>query len=201
MLWAAFFTGILTTYPSVFYNTITLQICGFLRSQASGILDPVCAARMAHRFDVARRITSLLVIQRRQWGTERMHPSMIQCVAVSCFTLLEDLDSLANRESFVVLCTVARDFGRQVSLARGVLQMVEFGAKQMGIALPPETYPLFREFDGTGSAGRNPLWHHSVYLSALGHFLQDGGDVWTDVLAEDIKKLQPDWVHDDEVMN
>ena len=174
-------------------------MCGFLRSLVSGIPDHVHEARMARRCDIARCLTSLLVTQRQQWGTERMHPSMIPCVAVGCFTLLEGLDSSANREAssanreassanreaLIALCTVARDFGRRISLARGVLQMVELGAKQIGITLPPETYQLFREFEPMSSEESNLLWYNSLYLSALSQFLQDG-HVWTDVSAEDI---------------
>lgn len=124
---------------------------------------------------------------------------MIQCIAVSCFTLLQDLDSETNRETFVLLCTFARDFGRQVMLARAVLQMIAVTAKHMDVQLPPETDSIFQEFKATEGFGdgRNPFWYNSLYLSATNLSLQaenspTGGDS-----AQETEKDQPDWDDDD----
>lgn len=123
---------------------------------------------------------------------------MIQCISVSCFTLLEDLDTTANHETFVLLCTFVRDFGRQVMLARAVLQMVAVSAKHMGVRLPPETGPIFQEFEATGfGGGRNPFWYNSLYLSATNLSLQSGNSPMEDP-AEETEKYQPDWDNDDD---
>lgn len=183
----------------MFFHTISLQLCSFVQTQSPGTPDPTGTERTIRRFEIARHIASLLALQRRQQGTERMHPSMIQCIAVSCFTLLEDLESTANRETFVLLCTFARDFARQVMLARAVLQMVAVSAKHMGMRLPPETDPIFQEFEETGGfgEGRNPFWYNSLYLSATNLSLQAGNSP-TEDSTEETEKYQPDWDNNDD---
>ena len=116
-----------TILCSMFYNTICLQLCSFLKSQVSKITDPAHLEYIQiRRFAIARHVARLFVIYRRQWGIERMHPSGIQCVAVSCFALFEGLEHPENGDALITLCIAARDFGRHFVLARGVLWMIQF---------------------------------------------------------------------------
>lgn len=157
----------------MFYNTICLQLCSFLRSQVSKITDPAHLEYIrSRRFAIARHIARLFAIYRRQWGIERMHPSGIQCMAVSCFALFEGLDHPENNDALITLCIAARDFGRHFVLARGVLWMIQIFARQVNAKLPEEADALFREFETFGWMVRDPIQFNSLYLNAMDQFLQ-----------------------------
>ena len=160
---------------SLFYNTICLQLCSFLRSQASRITDPALMEHIQSRhFAIARHVARLFAIYRRQWGIERMHPSGIQCVAVVCFALFEGLDQPENCDALITLCIAARDFGRHFVLARGVLWMIQFFARQINVELPEQVDALFREFETSGWMVKDPIQFNSLYLNAMDQFLQKG---------------------------
>ena len=129
------------------------------------------------RFAIARHVARLFVIYRRQWGIERMHPSGIQCVAVSCFALFEGLEHPENGDALITLCIAARDFGRHFVLARGVLWMIQFFARQINIELPEEVDALFQEFEASGWMAEDPIQFNSLYLNAMDQFLQKGDPV------------------------
>ena len=101
-----------------------------------------------------------------------MHPSGIQCVAVSCFALFEGLDHPENNDALITLCIAARDFGRHFVLARGVLWMIQIFARQVNAKLPEEADALFREFETFGWMVRDPIQFNSLYLNAMDQFLQ-----------------------------
>ena len=162
----------------MFYNTICLQLCSFLKSQVSKITDPAHLEYIQiRRFAIARHVARLFVIYRRQWGIERMHPSGIQCVAVSCFALFEGLEHPENGDALITLCIAARDFGRHFVLARGVLWMIQFFARQINIELPEEVDALFQEFEASGWMAEDPTQFNSLYLNAMDQFLQKGDPV------------------------
>lgn len=141
------------------------------------------------RFATARRVATLFDLHRRQWGVERMHQSTIQCVAVSCLSLLEGLESPENSRAFVSLCTVARDFGRHFALARGVLQVIQLVAQEMKVILPQDTRALLQTFDETSLAGEKPTEYNSLYLNAMDRLVQkEAGD---DEVNDE--KHQPYW--------
>lgn len=162
----------------MFYNTICLQLCSFLKSQVSKITDPAHLEYIQiRRFAIARHVARLFVIYRRQWGIERMHPSGIQCVAVSCFALFEGLEHPENGDALITLCIAARDFGRHFVLARGVLWMIQFFARQINIEFPEEVDALFQEFEASGWMAEDPIQFNSLYLNAMDQFLQKGDPV------------------------
>lgn len=179
---------VLTYILSLFYHTVCAQLYSFLRSRADENNDTIGVEeyKSCHS-STAQRIAALFDIHRQQWGVERMHQSTIKCVAVGCLSILEGLDFPENSRVFVTLCTVARDFGRHFSLARGVLQVIQIVAHNRRIILPQETHALFQEFEETRWACERPMQSSSLYLSALYQLAQGADNYKRD------GQHQPDW--------
>ncbi|PYI09547.1 hypothetical protein BO78DRAFT_394770 [Aspergillus sclerotiicarbonarius CBS 121057] len=125
----------------MFYHTTVMQIFGFLRStHEGGHARALCLSS-------ARRVAALLGVHRDKWGIDRMAPSTIQWCSIGLFTLMESLDSIANRSAFIELCIIARAFSRRFPLAKGILRMIQLSANQMQVVLPEETDALFTDFE------------------------------------------------------
>lgn len=158
---------------SMFYHTVSLQLCSFIRFRAQENLEFAYLDDILKRnFATARRIATLLATNRQRWGTRRMHPSVIHCVAVGCFTLLEELESSENNQAFVTLCNVTRDCSHHFSLAQGVLQMIQVIAQQKKVMLPQEMHSLFQALEMANRAGKNSIRFNSLYLNSTIDFLQ-----------------------------
>lgn len=172
---------------SIFYHTVSLQLCSFIRSRAQENLEfAYLDDTLKRNFATARRIATLLATHRQRWGTRRMHPLVIHCVAVGCFTLLEELDCSEN-QAFVTLCNVTRDSSHHFSLAQGVLQMIQVIAQQKKVMLPQETHSLFQALEMANRAGKNPIRFNSLYLNSMIDFLQQ------DCPQMDEENDQPSW--------
>ncbi|GLA16960.1 hypothetical protein AnigIFM62618_004068 [Aspergillus niger] len=107
----------------------------------------------------ARHIAGLMEIHRSSWGIDMFPACYIHWIAVSMFTLMGQLDVLANQEAFINLCVAAKVASRRWPLARGTLRTVQITAKRLGVRLPPETDTLFLDFEKEiwGPKGRNGL--------------------------------------------
>ncbi|GJP88302.1 C6 transcription factor [Aspergillus niger] len=107
----------------------------------------------------ARHIAGLMELHRSSWGIDMFPACYIHWIAVSMFTLMGQLDVLANQEAFINLCVAAKVASRRWPLARGTLRTVQITAKRLGVKLPPETDTLFLDFEKEiwGPKGRNGL--------------------------------------------
>ncbi|GKZ70426.1 hypothetical protein AnigIFM50267_006071 [Aspergillus niger] len=107
----------------------------------------------------ARHIAGLMEMHRSSWGIDMFPACYIHWIAVSMFTLMGQLDVLANQEAFINLCVAAKVASRRWPLARGTLRTVQVTAKRLGVRLPPETDTLFLDFEKEiwGPKGRNGL--------------------------------------------
>ncbi|RAK95629.1 uncharacterized protein BO80DRAFT_439252 [Aspergillus ibericus CBS 121593] len=148
----------------MFYHTTVMQIFGFLRSNPDGALD---AARVSHARELclasARQVAALLGVHRDKWGIDRMAPSTIQWCSIGLFTLMESLDSPANRNAFIELCIIARAFSRRFPLAKGILRMIQLSANQTQVVLPEETDALFTDFETLAWKERDAQEFSSFY--------------------------------------
>ncbi|SPB50773.1 unnamed protein product [Aspergillus niger] len=95
----------------------------------------------------ARHIAGLMELHRSSWGIDMFPACYIHWIAVSMFTLMGQLDVLANQEAFINLCVAAKVASRRWPLARGTLRTVQITAKRLGVKLPPETDTLFLDFE------------------------------------------------------
>lgn len=132
----------------MFYHTTVMQIFGFLRSNQEVALEAGLAEYARELcLSSARRVAALLGVHRDKWGIDRMAPSTIQWCSIGMFTLMESLDSTANRNAFIELCIIARAFSRRFPLAKGILRMIQLSANQTQVVLPEETDALFTDFE------------------------------------------------------
>lgn len=159
----------------MFYHTTSLQLSSFIQSRALEHFNLASSDKILKRNSTtAQRIAALLAAHRQRWGTERMHPSVVHCVAVGCFALLEELEPPKNNRIFVSLCNVARDSSRHFALARGILQVVQVIAQQKKVTLPQETHSLFQALGTANGAGKNPIQFSSLYLNSMNEFFAKG---------------------------
>ncbi|PWY90602.1 C6 transcription factor [Aspergillus sclerotioniger CBS 115572] len=148
----------------MFYHTTVMQIFGFLRSNKEISLEAGLAGYARELcLSSARRVAALLGVHRDKWGIDRMAPSTIQWCSIGMFTLMESLDTTANRNAFIELCIIARAFSRRFPLAKGILRMIQLSANQTQVVLPEETDALFTDFETLAWKERDAQEFSSFY--------------------------------------
>lgn len=142
----------------MYYHDICITITELAKTAEHGTEDQHLGPEELS-LSAARQIAGLVEIHRSTWGIDLFPASHIHWIAVSMFTLLGKLDVPANQEAFVNLCVAAKVASRRWPLARGTLRTVQVTAKKLGVRLPPETDPLFIDFERKiwGPRGRNGL--------------------------------------------
>ncbi|KAL3462404.1 hypothetical protein BJX64DRAFT_139764 [Aspergillus heterothallicus] len=147
------------------YHNIMIAIYGFLRTcpgyekRASAWTaeprDPYITTRHAWEtcLSSARKIAQLAVVHRSSWGFDRMPGVNAPCIMGALFVLLEALDDPANRDAFVSLSIAAGAFSRRWECPRAVFRSLQNSARERGIAMPPETGPIFTDLDQLSEKG------------------------------------------------
>jgi hypothetical protein len=98
------------------------------------------------RLEAAREVARLVELRRRLWGLDRISAPLNQWVTISLLTLLEDLATPESKEAFVSLCVALRVSARRWEHSKGLLRLTQHLAFQSRLTLPPETIPLYRDF-------------------------------------------------------
>ncbi|RHZ46510.1 fungal specific transcription factor domain-containing protein [Aspergillus thermomutatus] len=136
---------------SIYYHTIIIALYGSsqksLKSvQMNNASTPSNARSGAMRLEAAREVARLVELRRRLWGLDRISAPLSQWVTISLLTLLEDLSTLESKDAFVSLCVALRVSARRWEHSKGLLRLTQHLASQSRLTLPPETIPLYRDF-------------------------------------------------------
>ncbi|KAL5692463.1 hypothetical protein EMGR_006057 [Emarellia grisea] len=135
----------------VYYHIILISLygfsqkfCGSVRMSNTSTLSNARARAM--RLHAAQDVARLIELRRRLWGLDRIAAPVSQWITISLLTLLEDLSTPESKEAFVSLCVALRVSARRWEYSKGLLRLTQHLALQSCLALPPETTPLYRDF-------------------------------------------------------
>ncbi|OJJ42822.1 hypothetical protein ASPZODRAFT_104512 [Penicilliopsis zonata CBS 506.65] len=151
-------------FASMYHHTIIMTIYGFVVKKAKEEAIPPAEYQhiQALRFSSSRSVARLMNLHRQSWGLDRMPSGNMQWITVAQSTLLEDLDSIDNREAFVSLSLAAKAAARRWPMGKGLLRSIAMTARQQGVVLPVETDTLFAELENSWTA-RDTREFSSVY--------------------------------------
>lgn len=107
---------------------------------------PSNAIYRAMRLEAAREVAQLVELCRRLWGLDRISAPLSEWLTISLLTLLEDLTTPESKEAFVSLCVALRVSARRWEHSKDLLRLTQHLAVQSCLTLPPETIPLYRNF-------------------------------------------------------
>ncbi|KAL4875847.1 hypothetical protein BJY04DRAFT_210970 [Aspergillus karnatakaensis] len=135
----------------MFYHTIIMIVWGHLKYPGQtddtneGSISPEHAKKIC--IDSAHSVLRILQNQRSTWGLDYASPTILHWLSISLFTLLEELDDLGHRNSFIKLCVMSRLVSRKYPIMKGILRILQGSAQQSNISLPAEADALFVEFE------------------------------------------------------
>ncbi|GFF38363.1 hypothetical protein IFM51744_03774 [Aspergillus udagawae] len=135
----------------IYYHTIMITLYGLSQKSSASVRmrntsAPSNARARAMRLEAAREVARLVELRRRLWGLDRISAPLNQWVTISLLTLLEDLSTSESKEAFVSLCVALRVSARRWEHSKGLLRLTQHLAFQSRLTLPPETIPLYRDF-------------------------------------------------------
>ncbi|KAF7173510.1 hypothetical protein CNMCM5623_005748 [Aspergillus felis] len=135
----------------IYYHAIIITLYGLLQKSSGNVRmsntsTPSNARARAMRLEAAREVARLVELRRRLWGLDRISTPLSQWITISLLTLLEDLPTTESKEAFVSLCVALRVSARRWEHSKGLLRLTQHLASQSCLTLPPETIPLYRDF-------------------------------------------------------
>ncbi|KAG2014428.1 hypothetical protein GB937_006653 [Aspergillus fischeri] len=135
----------------IYYHTIMISLYNFPQKsfgsvRMSNTSTPSNARARAMRLHAAHEVARLVELRRRLWGLDRISAPLSQWITISLLTLLEDLSTPESKEAFVSLCVALRVSARRWEHSKGLLRLTQHLALQSCSTLPPETIPLYRDF-------------------------------------------------------
>ncbi|GIJ86303.1 hypothetical protein Asppvi_005190 [Aspergillus pseudoviridinutans] len=135
----------------IYYHAIIITLYGFLQKSTGSVRTsntsaPSNARARAIRLEAAGEVARLVELRRRLWGLDRISAPLSQWITISLLTLLEDLSTPESKEAFVSLCVALRVSARRWEHSKGLLRLTQHLASQSCLTLPPETIPLYRDF-------------------------------------------------------